>query len=217
MANKIINNGNGVMSYKQDDFSGGQNDTLSAQLLSDNQGQVVKDVSFDQLGTLFPRKGKRNRYNNLVGNSAITGLGAYYKFDGTTRLVFGTSDKLYYDEPHLDTKYETQSDFDKGLKGDHTISTGDEIKIDTTGQPSSVSETYNTKAKWLEGTGVNLDYDTTANSIQLVHGVDFDRVDNDYNDFITGTLSNVIARADNKLILQGTLLSSLVGTQIGDM
>jgi hypothetical protein len=104
------------------DFSGGLNTTISPSLLNNNEAQKAVDVSFEQKGTIIPRKGRRKRYDVNFNSNPCTGIAGYYKKDGTSRLLIASGDKLYSDEPHIDTKYTTQADFEQGEKST-TLST----------------------------------------------------------------------------------------------
>lgn len=95
------------------DFSGGLNTTINGSLLNKNEAQKADNVSFEQKGTLKPRRGRRKRYLAPFSNYPITGLGAYYKSDGTSRLIIPSGDKVSYDKPHISNKYDTQADFEK--------------------------------------------------------------------------------------------------------
>ncbi len=95
------------------DFSGGLNTTINGSLLNKNEAQIAENISFEQKGTLKPRRGRRSRYIVPFSNYPISGLGAYYKSDGTSRLIIPSGDKLYYDKPHISNKYDTQADFEK--------------------------------------------------------------------------------------------------------
>ncbi len=95
------------------DFSGGLNTTISGSLLNSNEAQVAEDVSFEQKGTIVPRRGRKKRYSSSFTNEGCTGIGAYYKKDGTSRLLISSGDKLFSDKPHISTKYDTKADWDK--------------------------------------------------------------------------------------------------------
>jgi len=107
------------------DWSGGMNDAVNPALLGDNESALLENASLDEKGTLFCRKGSRKRYAETIGNYPVTGLDAYYKSDGTSRLLIGTSDgKLYVDEPHITNYYDTQGEFNNG-KYQATVATVD--------------------------------------------------------------------------------------------
>jgi hypothetical protein len=93
------------------DFSGGWNPSDSPSLLSDREAHKADNVSYDQRGTLEPMKGRKKRFAVPFGSASVAGLGALVKKDGTTRLVIAAGDKISYDEPHLDRKWDTQGDW----------------------------------------------------------------------------------------------------------
>lgn len=95
------------------DFSGGLNTTISGSLLNEREAQVAEDISFEQKGTIVPRKGRRKRYSVPFANTPVLGLGQLYKQDGTARLIVATGTNLYSDKPNMATKWSNQEDFDK--------------------------------------------------------------------------------------------------------
>ena len=95
------------------DFSMGLNTTISGSLLNNNELQVAEDVSFEQKGTIMPRRGRRKRYEEEFSDSPCCGLGSYYKKDGTTKLLFAAGDKLYSDSPSISVKWDNQSDWEE--------------------------------------------------------------------------------------------------------
>lgn len=97
-----------------EDFSGGLNTTISGSLLNKNEAQIALDISFEQKGTIVPRRGRRRRYNVDFGSLPCTGLGAYYKKDGTSRLLVTSDDKIYSDAPHLSKKWDVIEDWEAG-------------------------------------------------------------------------------------------------------
>jgi hypothetical protein len=94
------------------DFSGGLNTTISGSLLTEKEAQVAENVSFEQKGTIVPRKGRRKRYSAPFVNEPISGLGQLYKQDGTARLVISAGTNMYSDKPNLSTKWTSKADFD---------------------------------------------------------------------------------------------------------
>lgn len=96
-----------------DDFSGGLNSTISGSLLSNNEAQTAINISFEQKGTLRPRKGTRKRYLIPFADVPVTGMGVYYKSDGTSRLLITTGEKIFYDKPHLSTKWTEKADWEQ--------------------------------------------------------------------------------------------------------
>ena len=95
------------------DFSSGLNTTISPALLNKNEAQLAEDVSFEQKGTIVPRRGRRKRYETPFSTSPVTGIAGYFKSDGTSRLVVATGDKVYADEPHMEYKWTTQADWEQ--------------------------------------------------------------------------------------------------------
>jgi hypothetical protein len=95
------------------DFSGGLNTTISGSLLNSNEAQIATDISMEQKGTIRPRRGRKKRYASVFSASPITGLGVYYKNDGTSRLLASAGDSLYSDEPHMATKWTAKADWEQ--------------------------------------------------------------------------------------------------------
>ncbi|MFZ5754810.1 MAG: hypothetical protein ACOY3J_11275, partial [Bacillota bacterium] len=99
------------------DFSGGQVDSVHPALLNDNEGKKYKNVSLEEKGTLKVTKGNQTRYATpFDANNPCVGIGAFYKSDGTSRLVMAAGTNLYSDSPHVTTKYDSQADWDSGQK-----------------------------------------------------------------------------------------------------
>lgn len=99
------------------DWSGGMNNAVNPALLNDNESVLLENYVLDEKGTLYPRKGSQNRYSSAFSSSPVAGMGAYYKSDGTSRLLVGTEDgKLFYDTPLLISSYDTQAEFNSGYK-----------------------------------------------------------------------------------------------------
>ena len=108
------------------DFSLGLNTTISGSLLGKNEAQVADDISFEQKGTIVPRKGRRKRYSSPFNTAPSTGIAGYYKNDGTARLVVSSGDSLYYDTPHMSHKWTTKGEFEKaGTSRSALVSTTD--------------------------------------------------------------------------------------------
>ncbi len=93
------------------DASGGLNTAIAPSLLSDREARVANNVSYDQKGTISPRRGRRKRYTVAFSSSPVVNLGAYYKKDGTARLLMAAGNSMYYDKPHQATKYDTQAEW----------------------------------------------------------------------------------------------------------
>lgn len=98
------------------DWSGGMNDVINPALLNDNESPRLENASLDEKGTLYPAKGRRERYNEPFSDKAINGMGAFYKSDGTSRLVIGADDELYTDSPHHINTFDSQSELESGAK-----------------------------------------------------------------------------------------------------
>src|SRR5690606_34621269 len=95
------------------DFSGGRNTTISPALLNVNESPTAECISFDQKGTIYPSWGRIKRYEKPFTDRPITGLGEFRKTDGTTRLMIGAGDAVYYDSPNLPWTWEGDK-FDNG-------------------------------------------------------------------------------------------------------
>ena len=97
------------------DWSGGMNDVINPALLNDNESPRLENVSLDEKGTLYPAKGRTERYNAPFSDKSVNGLGAFYKSDGTSRLVIGADNELYTDSPHHINTFDSQSELE-GIK-----------------------------------------------------------------------------------------------------
>lgn len=95
------------------DFSLGLNTTISPTLLGDNELQVANNVSLEQKGTIVPSRGRVKRYSTPFANVPTCGLGAYYKKDGTTKLLAAAGSVLYADTPGIVNKWTTQADYEE--------------------------------------------------------------------------------------------------------
>lgn len=79
-------------------WSGGQRDEVKPTLLDDNQSQILKDVTLDQRGTLYPCPGHRARYAT-PGDTKVDGIGYYEKpATGKQYLLVAIGTHLYYDD-----------------------------------------------------------------------------------------------------------------------
>ena len=94
------------------DFSGGLNTTISGSLLNSNEAQVATDISMEQKGTIRPRRGRTKRYNTPFSSEPVTGLGVYYKNDGTSRILTSSGESLYSDAPHMSTRWDVKADWE---------------------------------------------------------------------------------------------------------
>lgn len=120
-SSKIKPNVSSVIRLK--DFSGGKNSTISPTLLNDNEATEALNVSFEQKGTISPHKGRKQRYGLVFSSSPSTGIGAYYKKDGTSRLLTAAGTEVYADEPHLEKKWDTKADWEQGTLGSRVSTT----------------------------------------------------------------------------------------------
>ena len=96
------------------DFSLGLNTVISGSLLGKGEAQVAENISFEQKGTIVPRRGRIKRFANNFSSSPTTGLGMLYKQDGTSRLVMSSRDSLYFDKPVESVKWQSAEDFNNG-------------------------------------------------------------------------------------------------------
>lgn len=101
------------------DFSGGLNSTISGSLLNKNEAQVATDLSFEQKGTIVPRRGRRKRYATPYSTEPCTGLGMLSKQDGTNHLVMASGDKLYSDAPRMSKRFAEKADWLTGTANEY--------------------------------------------------------------------------------------------------
>lgn len=94
------------------DFSGGLNTDLPV-ATKQNELSVAKNVMLTLEGKAKPRPGEAKRFAVDFDSNPVKGISAYYKSDGTTRLVIAAGTSLYADEPHIVFEYDTQSDWEK--------------------------------------------------------------------------------------------------------
>jgi hypothetical protein len=106
------------------DWSGGMNDVINPALLNDNESPRLENVSLDEKGTLYPAKGRTERYGQPISEKAINGLGAFYKSDGTSRLVIGADNELYTDSPHHINTFDSQSELESGIMQNVKVTDG---------------------------------------------------------------------------------------------
>ncbi|MEW6726912.1 MAG: LamG domain-containing protein [Bacillota bacterium] len=108
------------------DLSKGMVDVVHPALLDDAESRLLKNASLDEKGTLKPCKGRVERYAAPFNTAAAcSGISAFYKSDGTSRLLVGTADgKLYADTPHVIQQWDTQGDFNSG-QHQATVATSD--------------------------------------------------------------------------------------------
>lgn len=115
-----------------EDFSGGLNSTIAPNLLNDNEGSIVTNVSLIQKGTLRPRRGRQKRYEEPFSDTRVLGLGMLYKQDGTSRLVVTSDSSVYYDEPREDFRWTTTADWLTGESSEYVSTELEEGAITST-------------------------------------------------------------------------------------
>lgn len=139
------------------DWSGGMNDAVNPVLLKDNESPLLENASLDEKGTLYPRMGSMDRYTEVIGNDPVTGLGAYYKSDGTSRLLIGAGTKLYMDNPHFIERYDLYEDFAEGeVRGLASIEKEPGKIVNDGEPPPGVTQTTSTAAQWNAGEKINI-------------------------------------------------------------
>ena len=113
----------GFQTLRLVDMSGGLNTEVPADLLNDNESPVSLFVDRKLKGIARPALGRTKRYGSQFASQGVRGMGAYYKKDGTTRLLAGVGGQLYFDLPHLAQTWASQSDFSQaGTQADLTVS-----------------------------------------------------------------------------------------------
>ena len=95
------------------DFSGGHNDTVAPALLNSNEAQKAHNINFDQKGTIQPQKGRKKRYAQKFSDQPVSGLGAFYTKAGTGHLLIAAGTDVYTDEPHMEYRWDSVSDWKK--------------------------------------------------------------------------------------------------------
>jgi len=118
----------GYLLERLDDFSGGWNTAHPASIAKSDLA-VAKNVLFTPEGKVVPRWGIAKRFGADFDSNPVLGMGAYYKSDGTTRLVIAAGTTLYVDKPHITFEYDAQADWEK--EGVYT-------NLDTSSQSGSV-------------------------------------------------------------------------------
>ena len=76
------------------DFSGGQNSKDFFDKIQQNQGTQVENLLIDNVGQAKTRKGQA-LYNEDVGSTAFSGLGAYYLDSTTSYVVMASGTSVY--------------------------------------------------------------------------------------------------------------------------
>lgn len=132
------------------DFSGGLNTTISGSLLNSNEAQIARNLSLEQKGTIRPRRGRTHRYSTPFSETPVTGLGAYYKNDGTSRLLMSSGESIFSDAPHMSTKWTEKADWEQtGVTSLGYMSTTDtEGSITARKQPFGVAAKCEDATLW---------------------------------------------------------------------
>ncbi|GAB7387352.1 hypothetical protein BSNK01_11880 [Bacillaceae bacterium] len=147
----------GEVSYQRIfDWSGGMNDAVQPVLLNDNESPLLQNASLDEKGTLYPRKGSKERYPSKIADSPVTGIGAYYKSDGTSRILIGAGSSIYTDKPHIVEKFDAQADWQRGSVAGFASLTKTAGSVVNDGTPTNRSQTTDTQAQWDAGTKTNV-------------------------------------------------------------
>lgn len=94
------------------DFSGGMNDKVSPLLLEDNEAAAIQNMNMLEKGTLQKRHGYTKRFGSAFGTGPVRGLTNYRKENGTSRLVFCSDGKIFYDQPNFSQLYDTQAEWE---------------------------------------------------------------------------------------------------------
>ena len=152
------------------DFSGGLNSTISGSLLNKSEAQVSDNVSYEQKGTLKARNGRRKRYVQAFSPSVISGVGTYYKSDGTSMIVVASGDKLYVDQPQLALRWQEKADWEQeGVETSERLSTTKEegsLALDDS-LPTSRSTVYAAKTDFDKGTYDKVSFNETLGRLVL--------------------------------------------------
>ncbi len=191
----------GEMDYERIiDWSGGMNDAVNPALLADNESALLENASLDEKGTLFPRKGSRNRYAAAAGTDPVTGMGAYYKSDGTSRLLIGAGSKLYTDNPHVMDIFNLQDEFETGTVEGMASTTKKPGSVVNDGTPADVVQEMDTDAQWNAGT--KEDVVVSGDKVTLAKvGEDIEHKDETDADWDAGTHDNTEAVTDDLVLL----------------
>lgn len=96
------------------DYSGGMNNKFAAYLLEDNEVSDLQNFHLDEKGTLTQRKGFLKRYGANFATGGIRGMTNYRKEDGTSFLVVGADDKLFYEKSTFQQLFDTYTDWISG-------------------------------------------------------------------------------------------------------
>jgi hypothetical protein len=94
------------------EFDGGLNDKVAPELIDDKEVAAIQNFNMLEKGTLQKRHGFTKRFASTFATGPVRGLVNYRKENGTSRLVFGADDKLFYDQPNFSKLYDAQADFE---------------------------------------------------------------------------------------------------------
>lgn len=114
MAKKKMTHGGYELGRLIDQSGGMVDDVVYPALLRDTEAHLLKNVSLDEKGTIKVVAGRRERFADDFSPSPVNGLGAFYKSDGTHRLLIGAGSSLYVDTPHLTEVFDTQQEWERG-------------------------------------------------------------------------------------------------------
>jgi len=173
------------------DWSGGMNNAVNPVLLKDNESPLLENASLDEKGTLFPRMGSRDRYSEQIGNEPVTGIGTYYKSDGTSRLLISAGTKLYEDNPHIMDVFENQDEFEQGTIAGSASITKKPNSVVNEEDPEDVELKIDTEEEWDTGEKDNIVVNPDGTISLAKAGEDIEHKDETEEDFDAGTFDNV--------------------------
>jgi hypothetical protein len=157
----------GDVSYQRlFDWSGGMNDAVDPALLNDNESPIFENAALDQKGTLYPRRGSEERYPTDIASAPVTGIGSYYKSDGTSRLLIGAGSSLYTDKPHVIDVFDAKAEWDLGTVTGLASTSAVVGSVKNSGTPANLTQATDTQAQWDTGTKTQVE-STSGGSIQL--------------------------------------------------
>ena len=171
------------------DFSGGLNTTISRGLLNSNEAVIAQDISYEQKGTIIPRRGIRRRYATPFSVNPCTGAGVYYKKDGTSRLIVATGDSVFADKPHIDFVWDDAPRWQQGVVGGLASVTATPGDLVLSGVATTQTQTHDTQAQWNAGT--HLQTIATEDLTLAVEIAGFNRIDTTKAHFDACTRTNV--------------------------
>lgn len=198
------------------DWSGGVNDAVNPALLGENESALLENASLDEKGTLFPRKGSRDRYSPRIDNLPVSGMGAYYKSDGTSRLLIGADTNLYTDNPHVMEIFNLQGDFATGEVEGMASVTKKPGSVVNDGDPENVVQATDTEAEWNAGEKSNISVSPAGTiTIEETGGVTVEHVDEDQADWDAGVHNDTFATAEGtvRLLQEGADVPDILDTE----